>query len=112
MTTGPAVQDITEADMIRAITLGHPAVTAMSERTRTYLPGRTVPGVQVGDSTVDVFVVASYGTPLPELTARLGVLLRPVLAGRALHLHIDDIDCPDDWSAQGGSATEPGVAER
>ena len=90
----PTDGGVTDADMIRAITLGSPDVAAMSEIARTYLPGRTVPGVRVDTATVDVHVIARCGTPLPELTARLGVLLRPVLAGRSLHLHIEDIELP------------------
>jgi hypothetical protein len=90
----PTDGGVTDADMIRATTLGSPDVAAMSEIARTYLPGRTVPGVRVDTATVDVHVIARCGTPLPELTARLGVLLRPVVAGRSLHLHIEDIGLP------------------
>ena len=98
----PTDGGVTDADMIRAITLGSPDIAAMSGAARTYLPGRTVTGVRVETATVDVHVIARYGTPLPELTARLGVLLRPVVAGRELHLHVEDIEWPD----------EPSVTER
>lgn len=96
MTTSPQTTDIDAVDMIRALALSCPGVAAMSPSTRTYLPGRTVAGVTTDQARVDVHVIAQYGTPLPGITQRLGTLIVAVLAGRALHVHVDDIVLPGD----------------
>jgi uncharacterized alkaline shock family protein YloU len=87
---------ISSVDMIRARALGCPGVAGMSAVTRSYLPGRTVTGVTMDEQRVDVHVIAQYGTPLPGITERLGTLLLPILAGRSLHVHIDDIVLPGE----------------
>lgn len=102
------------ADMIRALVLGCPGVAGMSGATRSYFPGRTVAGITENDRQVDVRVIARYGTPLPDITDRLTGLLVPVLAGRGLHVHIDDIVLPGDpvpsEAGPGGGSAPAGPA--
>jgi hypothetical protein len=99
MTAHPAARRtemIDSVDMIRALTLSCPGVAGMSPVTRTYLPGRTVAGITTDEQRVNVHLIAQYGIPLPGITERLGNLLFPVLAGRSLQVHIDDILLPGD----------------
>lgn len=103
---------ISAADMIRALALGCPGVAGMSGATRSYFPGRTVAGITENDRQVDVRVIARYGTPLLDITVRLSGLLVPVLAGRGLHVHIDDIVLPGEpvpSEAGPGAAVPPGA---
>jgi hypothetical protein len=69
-----AAGEPTEADQISAAVLACPDVAGMSAgafgEIRSYLPGRTVPGVRLGDESVEVHVVARYGPPLPEVAGQ------------------------------------------
>ena len=109
----PTDGGVTDADMIRAITLGSPDVAAMSEATRTYLPGRTVSGVRVDTSTVDVHVIARYGTPLPELTAPSRCAAPAGDGGPRLQLHFDDLHIEDiELPRRAGGRTGAADGER
>ena len=57
-------------------------VAALSGSARSYLPGRTVPGVSVDTDRVDVYVVARYVSPLTDIADQLAAALETVLAGR------------------------------
>lgn len=61
----------------------------------TYLPGRRVPGVRVGDGRVEVHVVACWGAPVPDLVAEVRAALTPVAGGLPVDVHVDDVDIPD-----------------
>ena len=60
----------------------------------TYLPGRRVRGVRVGDGTVEVHVVARWPAVLPEVGAAVRAAAAPLVGGRAVEVVIDDLDVP------------------
>ena len=96
MPTDPAGSPAADIDAISGIVGSCPGVAALSSAARSYLPGRTVPGVSVDTDRVDVFVVARYQDPLTRITEQVAEALSGVLAGRALHVHIEDIVMPGD----------------
>ncbi|MCA1847025.1 MAG: hypothetical protein LC792_28305 [Actinobacteria bacterium] len=61
----------------------------------TYLPGRRVPGVRIGDGRVEVHVVACWGVRVPDLAAEVRAVLGRVAGGRPVDVHVDDVDVPD-----------------
>jgi uncharacterized alkaline shock family protein YloU len=68
----------------------------------TYLPGRRVPGVRVGDGTVEVHVVARYGKALPEVADEVRRALGASIGRRQVAVFIDDLDLDEQPSPQGG----------
>ncbi|WP_248964414.1 hypothetical protein [Sphaerisporangium perillae] len=60
----------------------------------TYLSGRTVPGVAVRDTEVEVAVVARYGRPLAGVAAEVRAAVEPLVPGLPIHVRIEDIALP------------------
>jgi len=85
-----------DVDQIVAVVRATPGVASLGRgrfgEVATHLPGRTVPGVRVGDEEVEVHVVAQWPTVLPLLAANLRVALAPEIGGRSLAIEIDDIE--------------------
>jgi len=96
MLTDPAGSPAADIDAISGIVASCPGVAALSAAARSYLPGRTVPGVSVDTDRVDVYVVAHHQEPLTRVTEQLAEALAGVLAGRTLYLHIEDILMPGE----------------
>ena len=88
---GPAL-----ADVIAAAAGSCPGVVRLSGAVRSYLPGRTVPGVVIGPDHVQVNVVTRYGPTVAEIVAGLTAGLASVLDGRALWVSVDDITLPGE----------------
>jgi hypothetical protein len=61
----------------------------------TYLPGRRVPGVRVGDGRIEVHVVACWGVQVPDLAAEVRAAIGPIAGGLPVDVHVDDVDVPD-----------------
>jgi len=73
----------------------------------TYLPGRAVRGVVVGDGRVQVQVRSAWGVEAPALAALISAALAPLAGDRPVDVAIADIDDPPftpDW----GHARESG----
>lgn len=85
---------LSEADSFAGQVLSCPGVAALSDAARTYLPGRTVPGIVLEPDHVQVHVVLQYGTPVKNLVAQLAWKLSALMAGRALTVHVQDITMP------------------
>jgi uncharacterized alkaline shock family protein YloU len=72
-----------------------PYVTALSAgpfgTVTTYLPGESVPGVTVRDDEIDVSVVASYGSPLPEIAAAVRDAIGDAAGDRRVNVTIADV---------------------
>jgi hypothetical protein len=66
----------------------------------TYLPGRRVPGVRVGDAGLEVHVVARYGLTMAEVADEIRVALRPLVADAAVSVVIHDVDLPVEVEAR------------
>lgn len=58
----------------------------------TYLPGRRVAGVRMGDDGLEVHVVARYGPTMAEVAEEIRAALRPVVGDVAISVTIHDID--------------------
>jgi hypothetical protein len=57
----------------------------------TYLPGRRVLGVRVGDHAVQVQVRAAWGVPIPQIAAGIQAAVVPLVGGRAVDVMIADL---------------------
>jgi len=113
---GPPVADA--ADAIGRIVRSCPGVADLAAAGVLSPTLSAVPGIRLDDDRVDVHVVVRYGTPVPRIVDQLSVALAPVLAGRTLHVHIDDIVMPDEQvpgpdqaAAAAGSGSPPGISQ-
>jgi hypothetical protein len=85
------------ADAVAAAVRAHPAVADLDGgpfgAIASYLPGRRVVGVRVGEpgEPVEVSVVARLGTPLPQLATDLRRLITAVTGSRVIDLTINDV---------------------
>jgi hypothetical protein len=100
VSVSPHAAEQTEADRISAAVLSCPDVASLSAgafgEVRSYLPGRSVPGVTVDDRTVAVHVVARFGPPLGAIVEQIAAALSPLLAGRELQVTVEDLTLPGD----------------
>jgi hypothetical protein len=93
-----AVIDGIDVDAVAAATLGCAGVSALDGgqygEATTYLPGRVVPGVVVGDGRVRVQVRAAWGTEVPSLAKTITAALAGITRNRPVDVAIADIDDP------------------
>lgn len=61
----------------------------------TYLPGRRVRGVRLGEGHVEVHVVACWGARVADVAAEVRAAVSPMVAGLPIDVHVDDVDLPD-----------------
>ena len=98
-TVSPDEAEWTEADRISAAVLSCSEVAGMSAgpfgEVRSYLPGRSVPGVTFNDDVVAVHVVARFGPPLNAIVEQITAAVSPLLGTRRLHVTVEDITLPD-----------------
>jgi hypothetical protein len=67
----------------------------------TYLPGRAIPGVVVGDGRVRVRVRSAWDTEVPLLATAITTALAAVTRNRPVDVIIADIDDPPSrWPAR------------
>jgi hypothetical protein len=89
------------ADRIAVAVTGCPAVAALAVGPlATYLPGRTVTGVAVRGTAVEVAVIARFGVPLAEVADQVRAAVRPLAPGVLIDVYIDDIALPETGSGQ------------
>ncbi len=81
---------VAECRTVAALTPG-PGVEVVS-----YLPGRRVTGVRVGDDGLEVHVVARYGPTMSEVADEVRGALRPLIGGASVRVVIHDIDVAVD----------------
>ena len=62
----------------------------------TYLPGRRILGVREVEGTVEVHVVARWGTPLPEVADVVRAAVTPHAGGLPVAVFIEDIEVPGE----------------
>ena len=95
---GAAVVDGVDVDAVAAAVAGCPGVAALDGgpfgEFATYLPGRKVTGVAVGDGRVTVQVRSRWGVPAPDLAAVITAVLAPLVGYRPVDVVIADIDDP------------------
>jgi uncharacterized alkaline shock family protein YloU len=58
----------------------------------TYLPGRRVTGVRIGDRAIDVHCVGRYGVPIPVLATQIRTALAPLVGGRPINIRVEDLE--------------------
>jgi uncharacterized alkaline shock family protein YloU len=94
---------MSDLEVVAAAALGCPLIAGLSGGAfgdiATYLPGRRVVGVREADGTVEVHVVAKWGTPLPEVADIVRAAVIPYASGRAVAVFVDDIEVPADPAA-------------
>ncbi|MGX6607099.1 hypothetical protein ACWKSP_33995 [Micromonosporaceae bacterium Da 78-11] len=88
----------TEADDIAALALGVPDVVRLHAgrfgEVATYLPGRRVTGVKLGDDVIEVHVVVAGQVPVRE-TAQVLHASVAALVATPVHVYIEDVEVPD-----------------
>lgn len=88
--------DLLDVDALAAATLKCPSVARLhpggTRFVATYLPGRRVVGVRVGEDRVLVSVVLAQGASVPTLGKQVRDALAPLIAGRAADVHVADVD--------------------
>jgi hypothetical protein len=97
--TGPGSQSLTAvaelADRIAATVTKCPDVAGLTQSpsvpVATYLPGRTVTGVAVRPSAVEICVTARYGPSLALVAEQVRRSVEPLVPGRVVDVVIGDI---------------------
>jgi hypothetical protein len=94
----PAVIDGVDVDAVAAAVQGCTGVAALDGgpfgQVASYLPGRKVTGVVVGDGRVTVQVRSRWGVPAPDLAALIAAVVAPLTGHRPVDVVIADIDDP------------------
>ncbi|WP_290862694.1 hypothetical protein [Hamadaea sp.] len=57
----------------------------------TYLPGRRVAGVRIGDTAIEVQIRTSWGSPVPEVGAVVRAAVAPLAGGRRVDVLVADL---------------------
>lgn len=87
-----------DAEVIAQRTAGCRSVARISPgpfgEVATYLPGRRVPGVRLGEGRVEVHVVACWGVRVPDLVAEIRAAVAPIAGGLPVDVYVDDVDIP------------------
>jgi hypothetical protein len=96
----PADRDAGEvallADRIAAAAAGCPAVATLADGpVATYLSGRTVTGVAVRGTAVEIAMIARFGLPLAEVADQVRAAVQPLAPGLRVDVRIDDIALPE-----------------
>ncbi len=91
---------IADLEAVAAAALGSPLIAGLTGgpfgEVATYLPGRRVLGVREVDGTIEVHVVAKWGTPLPEVAEVVRAAVAPHAGGVPVAIFVDDIEVPDE----------------
>ena len=94
----PAVIEGVDVDAVATVVQGCTGVAALDGgpfgQVASYLPGRKVAGVVVGDGRVTVQVRSRWGIPAPDLAALIAAVLAPLTGQRPVDVVIADIDDP------------------
>jgi hypothetical protein len=105
---GTAVIDGIDVDAAAAVVAGCMGVAALGGGpfgdVVTYLPGRRVAGVAVGNGRVTVQVRSRWGVPAADLAAVITSALAPLTGHRPVDVVIADIDDPPPALSAGAPA--------
>ncbi len=89
-----------DLEAVAAAALGSPLIADLTGgrfgEVATYLPGRRILGVREVDGTIEVHVVAKWGTPLPEVAEVVRAAVAPHAAGTPVAIFVDDIEVPEE----------------
>ncbi len=93
-----------DPDAIAAVVRGVNGVVDLSGgaigEVATYLPGRRVTGVQVGEDSIEVHVVAEYGLSVLDVADRVRTAVRALAPERIVNVAVDDVRLPGEDSAE------------
>jgi len=106
-----AVIDGVDVDAVAAAVQACPDVSGLDGgkfgEVASYLPGRKVPGVVIGDGRVKVQVRSRWGVPAPYLAAMITAVVAPLTRGRPVDVVIGDIDDPPGTPPAGAPGSFP-----
>lgn len=87
-----------DVEVIAALVAACPSVARLyggrAAEVATYLPGRRVEGVRLGEDELEVHVVAAWNVPLPKVADEVRGAAVPVGGGLPVAVYIDDVDIP------------------
>ncbi|MDQ3783746.1 MAG: hypothetical protein M3360_02520 [Actinomycetota bacterium] len=87
-----------DVEVIAALVAACPSVARLyggfAAEVATYLPGRRVEGVRLGEDELEVHVVAAWDVPLPQVADEVREAAVPVGGGLPVAVFIDDVDIP------------------
>ena len=96
--SGFAVIDGIDVDAVAAAVRRCPGVSGLDSGpfggVASYLPGRKVEGITVGDGRVTVRIRSRWAAPAPALAAAVTAMLAPLTGNRPVDVVIADIDDP------------------
>jgi hypothetical protein len=104
------VPDLPDADAIAAAVASCPSVSGLSGglagEIATYLPGRRVSGVRTNPDSIEVHVVAKYGSTLHEVESQVrGAVTAAV--GEAVPIDVVLADVEDPFAPEEDEVSEP-----
>jgi uncharacterized alkaline shock family protein YloU len=83
------------ADDVAALVLGVPGVVRLHAgvfgEAATYLPGRRVSGIKLGDDLIEVHVVVANGAPIREIAQQIHTVVAAAVAA-PVHVFVEDVD--------------------
>lgn len=89
------------AEAVAEAVLAVPGISALHAgllgEVATYLPGRRVNGIQLGDDECEVHVVLDWGVPVLEAADRVRLAVEDLVDG-AVHVTVEDIASPEALS--------------
>lgn len=102
--TDPDAGAVSRAEAVADAVAACPGVvrlgTGSTIEVATYLPGRRVHGVRMGDDGVEVHVVARPGTVLPALAEAIRGVVTAVVPAQIIDVYIDDLDTEPEGDAE------------
>lgn len=98
--TVPLVIGVPDPDALAALVLACPAVAGLSGgplgSAATYLPGRRVSGIRIGDDTVEVHPVLAYGETVSELVRQVRRAVTSHVGVRSVDIVVEDVHVPGE----------------
>ncbi|MCG7596947.1 Asp23/Gls24 family envelope stress response protein [Mycobacterium sp. PSTR-4-N] len=87
------------ADTVADVVLATPGVAGlhagMFGEVGTYLPGRRVDGVRLGDTDIDIHVTVREGVPVRETAAAVREAVARRFPGQAVNVTVEDVIAGD-----------------
>ena len=92
--------DGVNVDAVHAAVAACPGVAGLGSGTvsslTTYLPGRRLSGIRINPDSVDLEIIAAWGTAAADIYRQIQTAVTAAVGGRRIDLTIADIQLPDD----------------
>jgi len=109
----PALVEGVDVDALAAAVRGCPAVDDLDGGrlggVATYLPGRRVPGIRIGDDRIEVHVRGVWDRPVGLIAEQVRSAVATLSGGRIIDVVLTDVAEPGQARAQLTSPTERGI---